>query len=306
MTTFVQKNEKLLDHKSASIKDFYELMKPRVMSLVIFTTLVGYICGYTSSENVLNPYLSIIGIFAIALGAGSAGVLNQWYDRDIDSKMERTKNRPIPTGKIEQTDAFAFGLLGSILSIIIIGLSINWFAGFFLCFTIIFYAFFYTIVLKRYTDQNIVIGGASGAFPPMIGYVCAVGNLTLEAFILFGIIFLWTPPHFWALALKTKTEYRLANVPMLPNTRGDKVTKKQILLYAILVVLFSTILFFLDYNSILYLIFSLLLGMKFIYECIKLLRFDNYDERKVFNFSIIYLFLIYLLISVDKILTSII
>ena len=306
MATFAQKNEKLLDHKSASIKDFYELMKPRVMYLVVFTTLVGYICGYTSSENVLNPYLSIIGIFAIALGAGSAGVLNQWYDRDIDSKMERTKNRPIPTGKIEPTDAFVFGLLGSILSIIIIGLSINWFAGFFLCFTIIFYAFFYTIVLKRYTDQNIVIGGASGAFPPMIGYVCAVGNLTLEAFILFGIIFLWTPPHFWALALKTKIEYRLANVPMLPNTRGDKVTKKQILLYAILVVLFSTILFFLDYNSILYLIFSLLLGMKFIYECIKLLRFDDYDERKVFNFSIIYLFLIYLLISVDKILISVI
>ena len=306
MATFAQKNEKLLDHKSASIKDFYELMKPRVMSLVIFTTLAGYICGYMSSENVLNPYLSIIGIFAIALGAGSAGVLNQWYDRDIDGKMERTKNRPIPNGKIEPTDAFAFGLLGSILSIIIIGLSINWFAGFFLCFTIIFYAFFYTIVLKRYTDQNIVIGGASGAFPPMIGYVCATGNLTLETFILFGIIFLWTPPHFWSLALKAKTEYRLANIPMLPNTRGDKVTKKQILIYAVLVVIFSTILFFLDYNSILYLIFSLLLGMKFIYECSKLLMFDDYDERKVFNFSIIYLFLIYLVISVDKILTSVI
>ena len=306
MATFAQKNEKLLDHKSASIQDFYELMKPRVMYLVVFTTLVGYICGYTSSENVLNPYLSIIGIFAIALGAGSAGVLNQWYDRDIDGKMERTKNRPIPTGKIEPSDAFAFGLLGSILSMIIIGLSINWFAGFFLCFTIIFYAFFYTIVLKRYTDQNIVIGGASGAFPPMIGYVCATGNLTLETFILFGIIFLWTPPHFWSLALKAKTEYRLANIPMLPNTRGDKVTKKQILIYAVLVVLFSTILFFLDYNSILYLIFSLLLGMKFIYECFKLLMFDDYDERKVFNFSIIYLFLIYLVISVDKILTSVI
>jgi len=306
VATFAQKNEKLLDHKSASIKDFYELMKPRVMYLVVFTTLVGYICGYTSSENVLNPYLSIIGIFAIALGAGSAGVLNQWYDRDIDGKMERTKNRPIPTGKIEPSDAFAFGLLGSILSMIIIGLSINWFAGFFLCFTIIFYAFFYTIVLKRYTDQNIVIGGASGAFPPMIGYVCATGNLTLETFILFGIIFLWTPPHFWSLALKAKTEYRLANIPMLPNTRGDKVTKKQILIYAVLVVLFSTILFFLDYNSILYLIFSLLLGMKFIYECFKLLMFDDYDERKVFNFSIIYLFLIYLVISVDKILTSVI
>ena len=306
MTTFVQKNEKLLDHKSASIKDFYELMKPRVMSLVIFTALVGYISGYTSSENVLNPYLSIIGIFAIALGAGSAGALNQWYDRDIDFKMERTKNRPIPIGRVDPTDAFAFGLLGSILSIIIIGLSINWFAGFFLCFTIIFYAFFYTIVLKRYTDQNIVIGGASGAFPPMIGYVCATGNLTLETFILFGIIFLWTPPHFWSLALKAKTEYRLANIPMLPNTRGDKVTKKHILIYAILVVLFSTLLFFLGYNSILYLSFSLLLGIKFIYECIKLLRFDDYDERKVFNFSIIYLFLIYLLISVDKILKLVI
>ena len=304
MSTIVQKNQKLLDHKSASVNDFYHLMKPRVMSLVIFTALVGYICGYTSSEIVLNPYLSIIGVFAIALGAGSAGALNQWYDRDIDVKMQRTKNRPIPKGKIEPTDAFAFGILGSILSIMIIGLSINWFAGFFLSFTIIFYAFFYTVILKRYTDQNIVIGGASGAFPPMIGYICATGNLTLEAFILFGIIFLWTPPHFWSLALKTKTEYRQANIPMLPNTRGDKVTKIQILMYTVSVVLFSTILYFLDYNSILYLIFSLLLGIKFIYECIKLLRFDDYNEKKVFNFSIIYLFLIYLLISVDKILIS--
>ena len=304
MSTIVQKNQKLLDHKSASVNDFYHLMKPRVMSLVIFTALVGYICGYTSSEIVLNPYLSIIGVFAIALGAGSAGALNQWYDRDIDVKMQRTKNRPIPKGKIEPTDAFAFGILGSILSIMIIGLSINWFAGFFLSFTIIFYAFFYTVILKRYTDQNIVIGGASGAFPPMIGYICATGNLTLVAFILFGIIFLWTPPHFWSLALKTKTEYRQANIPMLPNTRGDKVTKIQILMYTVSVVLFSTILYFLDYNSILYLIFSLLLGIKFIYECIKLLRFDDYNEKKVFNFSIIYLFLIYLLISVDKILIS--
>ena len=304
MSAVVQKNDKLLDHKSASVSDFYQLMKPRVMSLVIFTALVGYICGYTSAENVLNPYLSIIGIFAIALGAGSAGALNQWYDRDIDFKMERTKNRPIPQGKIEPTDAFAFGLLGSILSVMIIGLSINWFAGFFLCFTIIFYAFFYTVILKRYTDQNIVVGGASGAFPPMIGFICATGNLTLETFILFGIIFLWTPPHFWSLALKTKMEYRQANIPMLPNTRGDKITKIQILMYSTSLVLFSTILYFLDYNSILYLIFSLLLGVKFIHECIKLLIYDDYDERKVFNFSIIYLFLIYLIISIDKILTS--
>ncbi len=300
MSTLVQKNEKFVNYKLSSVSDFYCLMKPRVMSLVIFTALIGYSCGFFSENNLINPFLSAIGIFAIALGAGSAGALNQWYERDIDSKMERTKNRPLPRGSIEPTDALAFGLIGSMLSIIILGLSINWYAGFFLCFTIIFYSIFYTIFLKRYTYQNIVIGGASGAFPPMIGYMCASGSLTLQPLILFGIIFLWTPPHFWSLALKTKSEYKLVNIPMLPNVKGDKETKIQILIYSIILVCFSTLLYFFNYNSLVYLVISLLLGLKFIQECTKLLILKKYDEKKVFNFSIIYLFFIYLLIFFDN------
>ena len=236
MTTILQKDGEILDNKISSISDFFQLMKPRVMSLVIFTALIGYFCGVFSTETILNPYLSMIGILAIALGAGSSGVLNQWYDREVDSMMERTKNRPIPKGKIEPSDALAFGMIGSILSIVILGLCINWLAGFLLFFTIIFYAVFYTIFLKRYSYQNIVIGGASGAFPPIIGYVCSTGSFGLEALLLFGIIFLWTPPHFWALALKTKLEYKLVNIPMLPNIKGDKSTKLHIFIYTLILV----------------------------------------------------------------------
>jgi len=304
LSTLVEKNEEILQPKLASINDFFVLMKPRVMSLVIFTTLIGYFCGLFSSQTLLNPFLSLIGIFAVALGAGSSGVLNQWYDRDIDAKMERTKNRPIPIGKIEPSDAFAFGLVGSILSVVILGLSINWIGGFLLFFTIVFYAIFYTIFLKRYTCQNIVIGGASGALPPVLGYVCATGTIGLESMILFGIIFLWTPPHFWALSLKTKLEYKLVNIPMLPNVRGDLSTKRHILIYTFILVFFSTFPYFLNFNSVFYLIFSVLLGLKFIYEALNLLRIVNYNEKKLFNFSIIYLFLIFLFIFFDKIIVS--
>ena len=301
MTTILQKDGEVLDNKISSINDFFQLMKPRVMSLVVFTALIGYFCGVFSSEIILNPYLSMIGILAIALGAGSSGVLNQWYDRDVDSIMERTKDRPIPRGKIEPSDALAFGLVGSILSIIILGLCINWLAGFLLFFTIIFYAVFYTIFLKRYSYQNIVIGGASGAFPPIIGYVCSTGSFGLEALLLFGIIFLWTPPHFWALALKTKLEYKLVNIPMLPNIKGDKSTKLHIFIYTLILVLFSILPYFFGFNSIIYLTLSLSFGLKFIYESYNLLKIKNYDERKVFNFSIIYLFFIFSLILIDKI-----
>ena len=301
MTTILQKDGEVLDNKISSINDFFQLMKRRVMSLVIFTALIGYFCGVFSSEVILNPYLSMIGILAIALGAGSSGVLNQWYDRDVDSIMERTKDRPIPRGKIEPSDALAFGLVGSILSIIILGLCINWLAGFLLFFTIIFYAVFYTMFLKRYSYQNIVIGGAYGAFPPVIGYVCSAGSFGLEALILFGIIFLWTPPHFWSLALKTKSEYKLVNIPMLPNIKGDKSTKWHIFIYTLILVMFSILPYLFGFNSIFYLTLSLSFGLKFIFEAYNLLNNKNYDERKVFNFSIIYLFLIFSLILVDKI-----
>ena len=181
--------------------DYFNLMKPRVMSLVVFTAFVGYYNAVPVLDSSINPFLALIGIFAIALGAGASGVLNQWFDKDIDLLMDRTKDRPIPSGKIQPSEALSFGIIMSILSIIILGLSINWLAASLLAFTIFFYAVVYTIWLKRYTVQNIVIGGAAGAFPPIIGHICATGSIGLEALILFLIIFLWTPPHFWALAL---------------------------------------------------------------------------------------------------------
>ena len=286
--------------------DYINLMKPRVMSLVVFTAFVGYYNAVPVLDSSINPFLALIGIFAIALGAGASGVLNQWYDKDIDVLMDRTKNRPIASGKIQPSEALSFGVITSILSIIILGLSINWLAASLLAFTIFFYAVVYTIWLKRYTVQNIVIGGAAGAFPPIIGHICATGSIGIEALILFLIIFLWTPPHFWALALKTKLEYKLVNIPMLPNVKGDKSTKWHIFLYTLILVIFSTLPYFFDFNSIFYLAFSLSLGFKFIFEAYNLLKIKNYDERKVFNFSIIYLFLIFSLILIDKIIVRLI
>ena len=209
-------------NKLSSPFDYFRLMKPRVMSLVVFTAFVGYYTAEPVESYDLHPFLALIGIFAIALGAGASGVLNQWYDSDIDQLMLRTRDRPIPQGKIQPADALSFGVITSLLSIIILGLSVNWLAASLLAFTILFYAIVYTIWLKRYTVQNIVIGGAAGAFPPVIGQVCATGNIGIESLILFFIIFLWTPPHFWALALIKKDDYAAAFIPMLPIVAGEK------------------------------------------------------------------------------------
>tara|TARA_B100000579_G_scaffold96724_1_gene76675 strand:+ start:4743 stop:5663 length:921 start_codon:yes stop_codon:yes gene_type:complete len=295
-----QQKEKLVEDVLASPKDFFELMKPRVMSLVVFTAFVGYLSGYCSTSLNINPWLSLIGIFSIALGAGSSGVLNHWYDRDIDKLMDRTKNRPIPLGKILPSDALVFGILGSILSVSIIGLSINWLAAFYLGFTIIFYSVVYTIFLKRSTSQNIVIGGASGAFPPVIGYICATGQLSIEPFILFGIIFLWTPPHFWALAIIRKREYLLAGIPMLPVTSGDKNTRKQIFIYSLILFLFSFLPYILGFNHFFYLSFSTLIGLEFLRRAWLCLRSIKNSEQNLFTFSIFYLFSLFLVILIEK------
>ena len=223
-------------NKLSSPFDYFRLMKPRVMSLVVFTAFVGYYTAEPVESYDLHPFLALIGIFAIALGAGASGVLNQWYESDIDQLMLRTRDRPIPQGKIQPADALSFGVITSLLSIIILGLSVNWLAASLLAFTILFYAIVYTIWLKRYTVQNIVIGGAAGAFPPVIGQVCATGNVGIESLILFLIIFLWTPPHFWALALIKKDDYAAANIPMLPIVAGEKLTRKYILIYSFLLV----------------------------------------------------------------------
>ena len=252
--------------------DYINLMKPRVMSLVVFTAFVGYYNAVPVLDSSINPFLALIGIFAIALGAGASGVLNQWYDKDIDVLMDRTKNRPIPSGKIQPSEALSFGIITSILSIIILGLSINWLAASLLAFTIFFYAVVYTMWLKRHTVQNIVIGGAAGAFPPIIGHICATGSIGIEALILFLIIFLWTPPHFWALALVNKSDYRAAKIPMLPIIYGDMTTRKNIFIYSLLLMPCAYLPWILNYSGNFYVIVVTLLNIEFIRRSISCIK----------------------------------
>jgi protoheme IX farnesyltransferase len=261
---------------------------------------VGYYAALSEGVYNLNPVLAAIGILAIAIGAGASGVLNQWYDRDIDKIMERTKDRPIPAGKIDPEEALAFGMITAVMSVIILGLSINWISAFLLGFTIVFYAIFYTVFLKRYTIQNIVIGGAAGAFPPVIGFTLVTGSLSLEPIILFGIIFLWTPPHFWALALIKQDDYKLANIPMLPVVSGEKVTKKYILYYVFALIPFSLLPFILDYSGYIYFITSIILGIELLRRTLHLLKSRNSAEQKLFFYSIFYLFFLFLGICIDK------
>ena len=280
--------------------DYFRLMKPRVMSLVVFTAFVGYYVSTPDNGYYLNPFLASIGILAIALGAGASGVLNQWYDRDIDKLMERTKDRPIPQGKIIPSEALSFGIIISVLSIIILGLSVNWMAAGLLAFTIFFYAVIYTIWLKRTTAQNIVIGGAAGAFPPVIGQICATGYIGMESLILFLIIFLWTPPHFWALALIKKDDYVKANIPMLPIVHGDEVTKKNIFIYTCLLIPTSILPWVLGYSGLIYLIVASLCGFEFFRRSLLIFKQDNGAEKKLFLYSIFYLAVIFLGICLDK------
>ena len=288
-------------NKLGSPTDYFKLMKPRVMSLVVFTAFVGYFTAVPIESYKLNPFLALIGIFAIALGAGASGVLNQWYDRDIDKLMDRTKDRPIPQGKILPSDALTFGVITSILSIMILGLSVNWIAASLLGFTIIFYAIVYTIWLKRYTVQNIVIGGAAGAFPPVIGQVCASGTIGFESLILFLIIFVWTPPHFWALALIKKDDYAAAKIPMLPIIAGEKVTRKNIFIYSLLLVPCSYLPWIFDFSGNFYLIITTIFGIEFLRRSFLILKEVEGSEKNLFLYSIFYLSIIFAGICIDKI-----
>ena len=288
-------------NKLGSPFDYFRLMKPRVMSLVVFTAYVGYFTAAPVESYNLHPLLALIGIFAIALGAGASGVLNQWYDRDIDQLMVRTRDRPIPQGKIHPSDALTFGVITSLLSIIILGLSVNWLAASLLAFTILFYAIIYTVWLKRYTVQNIVIGGAAGAFPPVIGQVCATGNISFESLILFFIIFLWTPPHFWALALIKKDDYAAAKIPMLPIIAGDKVTRKNIFIYSLLLVPCSFLPWIFDHSGSFYLFTAIILGIEFLRRCFLIIKEIEGSEKNLFIYSIFYLSIIFASICIDKI-----
>ena len=284
--------------------DYINLMKPRVMSLVVFTAFVGYYNAAPVLGNSINPFLALIGIFAIALGAGASGVLNQWYDKDIDVLMDRTKNRPIASGKIQPSEALSFGIITSILSIIILGLSVNWLAASLLAFTIFFYAVVYTMWLKRHTVQNIVIGGAAGAFPPVIGHICATGSIGLEALILFLIIFLWTPPHFWALALVNKSDYRAAKIPMLPIIYGDITTRKNIFIYSLLLMPCAYLPWILNYSGNFYMIVVTLLNIEFIRRSIYVIKENEDSDRGLFVYSIFYLSILFASICFDKLISN--
>ena len=284
----------------SSVEDFISLLKPRVMTLAVFTSVSGLVL---SPEN-LHPFLCILSIFCISLGAGASGAINMWFDRDIDKMMERTKNRPIPSRKIMAGDALGFGIILSLISVIILGLSVNYFAASLLALSISFYVFIYTIWLKRRTPQNIVIGGAAGAFPPVIGWACATGDVTTFPIILFILIFIWTPPHFWALALYKDTEYSRAKIPMLPVIKGQRKTKQQILIYSLLLFLVSLSPYYLGFSGKTYLYPAIILGVYFVYLAYKIFISNDKNKTiyapKLFKFSILYLYLVFLILVIDK------
>jgi heme o synthase len=286
----------------AGPRDFYELLKPRVMQLVVFTALVGLLIAPVP----VNPFIAFVAVVAIAIGGGASGALNMWYDADIDAVMSRTKSRPIPSGRIAPNDVLVFGVVLSVLSVMTLGLATNWVAGTWLAFTIFFYVVVYSAWLKRLTPQNIVIGGAAGAFPPIIGWAAVTGQwISLESFILFSIVFLWTPPHFWALALLKCEEYGAAGVPMMPNVAGIESTKRQIFMYSVLLGVAGTLPFFAGFAGYAYLAAALGLGGTFAFRAWQLLKAQGADANrpsiKLFLFSLWYLFALFGVLLVETI-----
>jgi len=281
----------------ATVGAFFQLMKPRVMSLVVFTGFAGMFLAPAQ----MHPALAAIALFAIAAGAGASGAINQWYDRDIDAVMSRTKNRPIPAGQIVPAEALALGVVISILSVLLLSLTSNLLAGGLLAFTIFFYAVIYTVWLKRSTAQNIVIGGAAGALPPMVGWAAVTGVVSIESIALFALIFIWTPPHFWALALVKNEDYTQAGVPMLPVVAGAQETRKQILIYALLLAPTGLAPFFLGMSSAAYAAVASIMGGVFVWLSAKLYRQPSDQSAwKLFKFSILYLFILFAALIVDR------
>ena len=276
--------------------DFIALMKPRVMSLVVFTTFIGMALAPADH----HPVLMLISLFAIACGAGASGAINQWYDRDIDAVMERTAGRPIPAGRVLPAEALSLGVVVSLFSVLVLWSAGGVAAAALLAFTIFFYGVVYTVWLKRSTAQNIVIGGAAGAFPPVIGWLAAGGDLTPEPVLLFMIIFMWTPPHFWALALVKNEEYTRAGIPMLPVVAGRRTTRVQILLYSLLLAPLAVSPAMAGMASPFYGAFAALLGGIFVFRALRLLLADS-DARAMalFRYSIYYLFLVFLGLGLD-------
>jgi len=282
-------------------KNFYNLMKPRVMSLVVFTAFVGLII----SNKQVDFVTSALALFFVALGAGAAGALNMWYDSEIDAVMSRTCLRPIPLGKISNTQALYFGISLSLISIVGLYLVSNILSASILAITIGFYIFIYTIWLKRRSVQNIVIGGAAGAFPPVIGWAIANNSLSIEPIILFLIIFFWTPSHFWSLSLYKSEDYKKAKIPMLPVVSGVDFTKKNIFAYALILFPITIFPFYFNFAGLVYLVPTIILGAFYIFLTFKLLKANNKKDigkfsKKIFAFSILYLFLIFTLLLIES------
>ncbi|RWE83415.1 heme o synthase [Mesorhizobium sp.] len=284
----------------ATAGDFFALLKPRVMSLVVFTAFVGLVAAPVS----INPLLAVIAILAIAIGAGASGALNMWYDADIDAVMTRTAGRPVPAGRIRPGEALSFGLVLSVLSVTTLGVLVNWLSATLLAFTIFFYAVVYTMWLKRWTPQNIVIGGAAGAIPPVIGWAAVTGTVSLESAVLFLIIFLWTPPHFWALALFKSEDYARAGIPMMPNVAGQASTRRQIFAYALILAPVGVLPWALGFTTPAYGVFAVLLGAGFVWYAWKVLQMADDDHvmkpaKALFGYSLLYLFAIFAIYLAD-------
>ena len=292
--------ESIDEKKIGSFKDLYLLLKPRVMWLAVFTAAVGIIIAPIQN----NLFLSLIVLICISIGAGAAGVLNMWWDRELDNMMERTNSRPLPNEKISSDDAFVFGLSLSIFSIMFLGLVSNWLAAFLLAVTIFFYLVIYSMFLKKATPQNIVIGGAAGAMPPLIGWVATTGTVSIEPLLLFLFIFFWTPPHFWSLAIITKDDYAKAHIPMFPVLYGVEKTRRSILHYTIILIISSQVISFSEIGGPVFFLLSNVLNALLLLSAVNLVRFNENNgyerERRFFKFTILYLFLYFGFLVMSK------
>lgn len=285
------------DDMDPRVVDYLALLKPRVMSLVVFTGLVGLI----AAPGGIHPVLELVAILCIAVGAGASGALNMWYDADIDARMSRTMGRPIPSGRLNDGEALGFGMALSVGSVIVLGLFINVLSAALLAFTIAFYVLVYTMWLKRRTAQNIVIGGAAGALPPVIGWAAVTGSVSWEPLLLFAIIFMWTPPHFWALSLFAKSDYERVGVPMLPVVAGTRETRKQILIYSLLLAPLAVLPTVLGMAGWLYGAFAVASGVWFLHLAWRVWRGEDMTQpRRLFLFSIFYLFGLFAALLVEK------
>ena len=303
MSSSKLKKDNLSQEDLLNFSELFKLMKPRVMSLVIFTCAVGLLTAPT----IVSTQDAIIGILLVSMGAGAAGALNMWYESDLDALMSRTCLRPIPTGKVNKNQALIFGITLSFISVVALDYFTNRISAGILLFTIIFYVLIYTIWLKKRTSQNIVIGGAAGALPPVIGWTIATGSLSLEPFVFFLIIFFWTPSHFWALSLYKSEDYKKANIPMLPLTNGIETTKANIFVYSLLMLPVIIFPYVINFVGLVFLIPSLLLTIYYNYLCFDLYKFkkNKFSAKKaksIFGYSILYLFLVFVLFLIDKIL----